>query len=480
MRKEKDFLGEIEIPDEMYYGVQTTRALTNFPITGLKIYPELIVALATVKCAAAMANMSTGRMDKKIGDALVAAAKEVMEGKLHDQFVTDVIQGGAGTSINMNTNEVLTNRALEIIGEKRGNYSIISPNDHANMAQSTNDAFPSAVHVALVDLGEKLIEELELLHDAFMVKAKEFHTIIKMGRTHLQDAIPITLGQEFATYAKVAARGAARIKYSLDKMHYLNMGGTAVGTGLNAEAEYVVNVVKAISELTGKPYYNAPDLIDATQHTDEVAELSSMLKATAFGLIKICNDLRLMASGPKCGFYEIKLPARQPGSSIMPGKVNPVMPESLNQTCYRVIGNDLTTSLAVENGQMELNVMEPVMYYSLMESMKILANTIRNFRNLCVVGIEANEEHCAELVHNSFGIMTAMLPHIGYSTSSMVVKEAVASDRPVKELIMEKGLVTEAEMNIILDPINMTTPGISGKEGIEELRAKGHDCKSKC
>ena len=419
-------------------------------------------------------------MDKKIGDALVAACKEIMAGKFDDQFVTDVIQGGAGTSINMNSNEVAVNRALELIGEAKGRYDIISPNDHANMAQSTNDVFPTAIRLTSITLGDRLIAELKELKKAFEAKAEEFKTVIKMGRTHLQDAVPVTLGQEFAGYANVTQRAIDRIEHSLNHFYTLNMGATAVGTGLNAEPEYIVAVVKAISELTGKEFKSAGNLIDATQNCDEVCEMSSVLKATAFAFIKIANDLRLMASGPKCGWYEIKLPARQPGSSIMPGKVNPVMAEVLNQTCYRVIGNDLTTSLTVENGQMELNVMEPVMALGLFESLKILANAVGAFRELCVVGIEANVERCKELVDNSFGICTAMLPHIGYYPSSMVVKEAVATGRPVKDLIHEKGLVTDKEMEIILDPINMTSPGISGKAQIEELRKQGVETKSKC
>lgn len=480
MRKEHDFLGELEIPDDVYYGVQTTRALTNFQITGLVIYPEMIKALACYKWATVKANMSTGRMPQDIGNALCQAADEIIDGKLHDQFVTDPIQGGAGTSINMNINEVLCNRALEIMGKEKGDYETISPNDHANMGQSTNDVFPCAIHITANFLGKNLIEEFEKTEAAFRAKAEEFKTVIKMGRTHLQDAVPITLGQEFNAYANVCRRCIERLEVSLKKLCAINAGATAVGTGLNADPEYIDACVKFTAEKTGLPLVGSADLVDGTQMCDEVCELSSQMKTNAFAMIKIANDLRLMASGPKCGWYEIKLPARQPGSSIMPGKVNPVMAEQLNQTCYRVIGNDLTTSLAVENGQMDLNVMEPVMCYALFESEKIMANSLRLFRELCLVGIEANVERCAELVNNSFGIMTAMLPHIGYLPSSMTVKEAVATDTPVRELIMKKGLVTEEEMNIILDPINMTTPGIAGKHGINELRKAGKEVKSIC
>lgn len=470
MRIEKDFLGEVEIADELYYGVQTTRAITNFPITGQPICREFIRSLGIVKCAAARANGATGRMEAHISEALATAALEVADGKFDDQFVTDSIQGGAGTSINMNTNEVITNRALELIGEAKGNYAVISPNNHANMAQSTNDVFPTAMRITAIELTEKLMIELALLRDAFYDKGIEFKSVIKMGRTHLQDAVPITLGQEFEAYGNVVQRAMNRIQFAADSIHHLNMGATAVGTGLNAEPEYIKKVVQNISALTGKTYISPTNLIDATQNCDQIAALSSTLRTSCVSFCKIASDLRLMASGPKCGPYEIKLPARQPGSSIMPGKVNPVMPEVLNQTCYAVMGNDLTVVFAVENGQLELNVMEPVMAYKLFDSFMILTNAIRAFRELCVKGIEANVEHCHEYVETSFGICTALLPYIGYEQSSYVVKEALATGRNVKELIIEKGLLSEAEMSIVLDPENMTSPGISGWDQIQKLR----------
>jgi len=469
MRIEKDFLGEVEIEDSRYYGVQTVRAMSNFPITGQKIRPEMITALAQVKYGCAVANMETGRMDQTIGNALVQACQEILDGKMRDEFPTDCIQGGAGTSINMNMNEVITNRALEILDHPKGRYDIISPNNHANMAQSTNDAFPSAVRLTVLELTDQLLAELSATKASFEKKAEEFQNAIKMGRTHLQDAVPITLGQEFLAYACATGRAIRRIKNASENFLSLNMGATAVGTGLNAEPEFITKVVDAIAKLTDRPFYPTSNLVDATQNTDEVAEFSSALKVSALSFTKIANDLRLMASGPKCGFFEIQLPPRQPGSSIMPGKVNPVMCEVLNQTCFQIIGNDLTVTMAVENGQLELNVMEPVMVFRLFDSISIFTNVLRVFRELCLNGIIANTECCQNYVDNSFGICTALLPYVGYESISVIVKEAQKSGRPVRELILEKGMVTEAELNIILDAQNMTTPGISGKEQVDAL-----------
>ncbi len=469
MRIEKDFLGEVEIEDSRYYGVQTVRAISNFPITGQKIRPEMITALAQVKYACAQANMATGRMEQSIGNALIQACQEIVDGKMHDEFPTDCIQGGAGTSINMNMNEVITNRALEILGYPKGSYDIISPNNHANMAQSTNDAFPSAVRLTILALTEQLLSELEATKASFEKKAEEFKNVIKMGRTHLQDAVPITLGQEFSAYACATGRAIRRIKNASENFLSLNMGATAVGTGLNAEPEFIIKVVAAITKLTGRPFYPAINLVDATQNTDEMAEFSSALKVSALSFTKIANDLRLMAAGPKCGLYEIQLPPRQPGSSIMPGKVNPVMCEVLNQTCFQIIGNDLTVSMAVENGQLELNVMEPVMVYRIFDSISIFTNVLRVFRELALNGIIANTQDCQDYVDNSFGICTALLPYVGYERISIAVKEAQKTGRPVRELILEKGMVTQEELNIILDAQNMTTPGISGKDQMDAL-----------
>ncbi|MGI6092293.1 MAG: aspartate ammonia-lyase [Negativicutes bacterium] len=464
MRLEHDFLGELQIPDDAYYGVQTLRAMENFKITGQKIDSDFIIALAMVKKAAAKANMATGRLDKTIGEALVAAADELISGKLHDQFPVDPIQGGAGTSINMNTNEVLCNRALEIIGDKKGNYDRISPNNHANMAQSTNDAFPTAIKVCIIRKGRILISALRGLADALDEKAVEFKHVLKMGRTHLQDAVPVTLGQEMAAYASAVHRGAGRIEGVLHRLYAINMGATAVGTGLNAEPEYIIEVAKQLAEITDEPFVTADDLIDATNNTDAFADVSSALKVTALVLIKIANDFRLMASGPRCGLHEIDLPPRQPGSSIMPGKVNPVIPEVLNQTCYQVIGNDLAVTMGVENGQFELNVMEPVMAFNIFNSISYLTNAVNAFTSHCVKGVKANVEQCEEWLDKSVGIITALLPHIGYENSSMLAKEAYKTGRPVRQIILEKGLLTKEAMDIILSPEEMTKPGIAGQQ----------------
>ena len=413
MRKEHDFLGELEVPDEVYYGVQTLRAKENFNITGEKLDPDFIKAMATVKKAAAMANMATGRLEEKVGNALVAAATEVIEGKFIDQFPVDPIQGGAGTSVNMNTNEVIVNRALEIIGEAKGRYDIISPNNHANMAQSTNDSFPTGIKVCIINKSKPLVAALNRLVDELEKKAVEYKDILKMGRTHLQDAVPVTLGQEMASYASSIRRGIKRIEVAVEGVHTINMGATAVGTGLNAEPEYIKEVAKALSSITGETFVTADNLIDATNNTDGFADVSSALKVTALVLIKMANDFRMMASGPRCGLNELKLPARQPGSSIMPGKVNPVIAEVLNQSCYQVIGNDVTVSLGVENGQFELNVMEPVIAFNVFNSMRYMTNAVNTFVDKLLLDLQANEKQCEEWLDKSVGIVTALLPHIG-------------------------------------------------------------------
>ncbi|SFL65418.1 aspartate ammonia-lyase [Pelosinus propionicus] len=464
MRIEHDFLGEIQIQDEVYYGVQTTRALENFVITGHRMNTDFIASFGIVKAAAAKANMRTGRMPVKIGNAIVQAAQEIIEGKLHDQFIVDCIQGGAGTSMNMNANEVIANRALEILGEAKGNYSIISPNNHVNMAQSTNDVMPTAMRICTITKAKKLIAALEDMAVTFTAKGDSFNHILKMGRTHLQDAVPITLGQEFYAYAEATKRAIKRIKENVKNMHFVNMGATAVGTGLNAEPEYIAFVVEELSRLTGEEIHSADNLVDATQNTDQIAEFSSALKVTALAFCKIASDLRLMASGPRCGLGELSLPARQPGSSIMPGKVNPVIPEVVNQVAYQVIGNDLVISLAVENGQFELNVMEPVMAYNLFNSLTILTNVVNTLNHKCVKDIEANEDRCREMIDKSVGIVTALLPHIGYEQSSAIAKEALKTGASVKELVIANGLLTAAQLEIILSPSEMTQPGIAGKQ----------------
>ena len=462
MRKEHDFLGELEVPDDVYYGVQTLRAMENFKITGQKVDSDFVQAMAKVKKASALANMSTGRMPEEVGKLLVAAADEIIAGKMLDQFPVDPIQGGAGTSFNMNMNEVLCNRALEMSGKEKGRYDIISPNNHGNMAQSTKDTFPTAIKVCLSFKGKKLIAALDRLATELEKKAEEYADIIKMGRTHLQDAVPITLGQEMGSYASSIRRGIHRIEHAIDEIHVMNMGGTAVGTGLNAEPEYIKNVAKTLSEVTGETYRTADNMIDATNNTDGFADVSSAMKNTALVLIKMANDFRMMASGPRCGYYELKLPMRQPGSSIMPGKVNPVIAEVLNQTCYQVIGNDLAVSFGVENGQFELNVMEPVMAFNMFNSMKYLTNAVDGFVDKLLLNLQPNTEQCQAWVDKSVGIVTALLPHVGYENSAMLAKEAYNSGRPIREVILEKGLLTQEQLDKILAPKAMTTPGIVG------------------
>ncbi|MBH0322334.1 aspartate ammonia-lyase [Bacillus thuringiensis] len=462
IRIEKDFLGEKEVPSAAYYGVQTLRAVENFPITGYRIHPSLITAMAIVKKAAALANIDTGYLAKDIGHEIVEAAQEIVDGKFHDQFIVDPIQGGAGTSINMNTNEVIANRALERMGYEKGAYAKISPNTHVNMAQSTNDAFPTGIHIATLMMLEKLLITMEELHSAFRKKAKEFDHVIKMGRTHLQDAVPIRLGQEFEAYSRVLARDIKRIKQSRQHLYEVNMGATAVGTGLNANPMYIEQVVKHLRTFSGFPLVGAEHLVDATQNTDAYTEVSAALKVCMMNMSKIANDLRIMASGPRVGLAEIQLPARQPGSSIMPGKVNPVMAEVINQVAFQVIGNDHTICLASEAGQLELNVMEPVLVFNLIQSISIMNNGFRVFREYCIEGITANEELLKQYVEKSVGIITAVNPHIGYEVASRIAREAIETGKSVRELCLEHGVLTEEELDIILDPFEMTHPEIAG------------------
>ena len=424
MRMERDILGEKEVPAEAYYGIQTLRAVENFPITGYRIQGELIQAIAMVKKAAALANMEVKRLSSGIGEAISAAAQEIIDGKWHDQFIVDPIQGGAGTSTNMNANEVIANRAIELLGHEKGDYQHVSPNSHVNMAQSTNDAFPTAIHIAALNLMEKLLTTMEYMHLAFVKKAAEFDSVIKMGRTHLQDAVPIRLGQEFQAYSCVIERDIERIRRSRQQLYVVNMGATAVGTGLNANPDYMKFVVQHLAEISGLPLVRAENLVDATQNTDAYTEVSSALKICMTNMCKIANDLRLMASGPRAGFGEITLPGRQPGSSIMPGKVNPVMPELINQVAFQVIGNDHTISLASQAGQLELNVMEPVLIFNLLQSISIMNNAFQTFTDHCVKGITANEDRMKEYVEKSVGIITAVNPHLGYEAVSRIAREA--------------------------------------------------------
>ncbi|KKI92238.1 aspartate ammonia-lyase [Bacillus sp. SA1-12] len=463
VRIEKDFLGSKEVPADAYYGIQTLRAVENFPITGYRIHEDLIKALAIVKKAAALANMDTKRLYEGLGKMIVQAADEVINGKWHDHFIVDPIQGGAGTSMNMNANEVIANRALELLGKEKGDYVLqLSPNTHVNMSQSTNDVFPTAIHIATLNLLEKLLKTMEDMLVVFKEKAKQFDHVIKMGRTHLQDAVPIRLGQEFEAYSRVLERDIKRIKQSRQHLYEVNMGATAVGTGLNADPRYIEMVVKHLAEISSLPLVGAEHLVDATQNTDAYTEVSAALKVCMMNMSKIANDLRLMASGPRAGLSEITLPARQPGSSIMPGKVNPVMAEMINQVAFQVIGNDHTICLASEAGQLELNVMEPVLVFNLLQSISIMNNAFRAFTDFCLKNIEANEELLKKYVEKSVGIITAVNPHIGYEVAARIAREAIVEGKSVRELCLLYDVLTEEELDLILNPYEMTKPGISG------------------
>lgn len=461
-RLEKDFLGEKEIPADVYYGVQTLRAVENFPITGYRVHGEMIRALAMVKKAAALANMDVKRLYEGLGEAIVRAADEVIEGKWHEYFIVDPIQGGAGTSMNMNANEVIANRALELLGHNKGEYGKLSPNSHVNMSQSTNDVFPTAIHISTLNLLEKLLDTMQYMLDTFKQKAQQFDHVIKMGRTHLQDAVPIRLGQEFKAYSRVVERDIKRISQTREHLYEINMGATAVGTGLNADPRYIQNVVAHLADISGLPLVGADHLVDATQNTDAYTEVSAALKVCMINMSKIANDLRLMASGPRAGLGEIALPARQPGSSIMPGKVNPVMPELINQVAFQVIGNDHTICLASEAGQLELNVMEPVLVFNLLQSISIMNNAFRTFTEYCLAGIEANEDRMKEYVEKSVGIITAVNPHLGYEVVSRIAREAILKGKSVRELCLQYDVLTEEELDLILNPYEMTNPGIAG------------------
>ena len=472
-RIEHDFIGDKQVPKDAYYGVQTLRALKNFQITGYKIDRALIIGMCICKKASARANMEVGLLDPKIGNAICEAAQEIIDDpKYHKWFKVDPIQGGAGTSINMNTNEVIANRALEIIGEEKGRYDIISPNTHVNMAQSTNDAFPTGLHIAAMIRLDMLEATLDLLIKKFKKKADGFGDAIKMGRTHLQDAVPVRFSQEFNAYAAVLERDLDRIKQCRHNLLGVNMGATATGTGLNADPEYIKLVEKYLQKYSHKPIVIHKNLVDATQNTDAYTQTSAALKICMLNLSKIANDLRLMASGPRCGLNEINLPPRQPGSSIMPGKVNPVMLEVVNQTAFQVCGNDLTISMASEAGQFELNVMEPVLAFNLLQSINIMTNVMRAFRKYCLDGITINVDRGREYVERSVGIITAINPHVGYETAAAIAKEAIETGKPVREIILDKKILTKEEIDIILDPKNMTTPGISGEELLKNRHSK--------
>ena len=459
-RNESDSLGECQVPNDAYYGVQTLRAVENFPITGIKIsqFPNLIRALAAVKKAAALANLELGILDYDIRNAIVQACDEIRDGMLHEHFVVDVIQGGAGTSTNMNANEVIANRALEILGHERGDYKFCHPNNHVNLSQSTNDVYPTALKIASIWDIEILLSSMNKLKDVFMVKGREFGDVLKIGRTQLQDAVPMTLGQEFEAYAITIGEGMKALKDSTREICGINMGATAIGTGINTVEGYAEKVRFLLSEITGLPLYTEPNLVEATSDTGAFVQLSGVLKRIAIKLSKICNDLRLLSSGPRAGINEINLPPRQPGSSIMPGKVNPVIPEVVNQVCFQVIGNDITVTLAAEGGQLELNVFEPILGFNIFQSIEMMERACTVLRERCVEGITANREWCHKLVERSVSLITALAPFIGHEEAAKIANEALKSGRPVRELVLEAGVIDEDKLKDILDPHKMTHP----------------------
>jgi aspartate ammonia-lyase len=460
-RMEHDLLGEREVPADAYYGVHTLRALENFPISKIPIstYPNLVKALASVKQACALANHELGLLDDSKSKAIVDACKEIIAGSLNEQFVVDVIQGGAGTSTNMNANEVIANRALELIGCERGDYKKIHPLEDVNMSQSTNDVYPTAVKVALRFKIDELIEGMEVLKISFAEKAEEFKDILKMGRTQLQDAVPMTLGQEFSTYAVMLEEDQQRLREAALLIQEMNLGATAIGTGINAHPGYAALACKYLSEVTGISYITAGNLVEATQDAGAFVQLSGVLKRVAVKLSKVCNDLRLLSSGPRTGFGEINLPAVQAGSSIMPGKVNPVIPEVVNQIAFMVIGNDVTVSFAAEGGQLQLNAFEPIIARSLFDSLIYLRQGCLTLSERCVKGITANRDHLTELLNHSIGIVTALNPLIGYENATAVAKEAHATGKGVAEIVLARGLLTKEQLDEVLRPENLTQPG---------------------
>lgn len=456
MRVETDLIGTKEIDQDAYYGLQTLRAYENFNITGRRAHPEFIRSLAAVKKAAAITNCQIGELSEERRDAIVQACDEILAGKLHDAFITDSIQGGAGTSFNMNANEVIANRAIEILGGQKGDYSIVHPNDHVNMAQSTNDVYPTAGKLAILALLPGALHQLNRLYEALEIKAKEFDDVVKMGRTQLQDAVPIRLGQSFHAYASAIQRDIKRLHKASKDMCVVNMGATAIGTAINVSADYLDHIVDDLREVTKFPLIQSEDLIDGTQNLDGFVNVSGIIKTCAVTLSKMSNDLRLMSSGPRTGLAEINLPPKQNGSSIMPGKVNPVIPEVMSQVAFNIIGNDMCITMAAEAGQLELNAFEPVLFYNLFESIETLTGGVRTLIDNCILGITANKEHCLELLEHSVGMITALCPFIGYKRASEIAKESLKTGVPVRKLVVQKGIVSADEVDEILNPFKLT------------------------
>ena len=456
-RIESDLLGELQVPSEAYYGVQTQRGILNYHISRKKMrdYPDYVIAIAYVKLAAIEANHTLGVINDEICGAVAQACREIIDGKLHDNFPIDMMQGGAGTSVNMNANEVIANRALEILGKEKGDYQYCSPNDHVNCGQSTNDVYPTTIRLTFIRMNKKLIESIMRMIKALREKGIEYKDALKMGRTQLQDAVPMTFGQEFNAYANNIEEEILNLNRNIKLLHEINMGGTAIGTGLNAPIGFPKICADKLSEITGENFVPAINLVEATPDTGSYVIYSSALKRMAVKLSKICNDLRLLSSGPRAGLNEINLPPMQPGSSIMPGKVNPVIPEVVNQVCFKVIGNDLTVIFAAEAGQLQLNVMEPVLCQSIIESIVFMERALDTLRDKCIIGITANKEVCLNMVKNSIGIVTALNPYIGYKNSTKIAKEALYTGKSVYDLVLEQKLLSKEELDNILDPKNM-------------------------
>ena len=454
-RMEADSIGTKQVPADAYYGVQSLRGYENFRITGLSLRSEFIESMAQIKKACAICNHAVGELDTRRKEAIVKACDEIIAGKLHDQFICDPIQGGAGTTANMNANEVIANRAIEILGGTKGDYTVVHPNDHVNRAQSTNDVIPTAAKITAAKLMHKAIEQVERLNEALLAKEKEFHNIIKMGRTQMQDAVPIRLGDEFGAYSRAISRDIVRMNRVVREMYTINLGGTAIGTALNANPAYVAALAPTLSRICQLPLSKAEDLIDGTQNLDAFAYVSAALKTCAISCSKMANDFRLMSSGPRCGFEEINLPAMQNGSSIMPGKVNPVIPEVMSQAAFCIIGNDVAITMAAEAGQLELNFAEPVLYHKLFESIVALTGAVQTFTDNCVVGITANAERCRELVDGSVGVITAICPKVGYKESADIAKEAIKTGASVRDVLRRTKLFTDEEIEKILDPETM-------------------------
>ncbi|HHV62019.1 MAG TPA: aspartate ammonia-lyase [Firmicutes bacterium] len=461
-RIERDAFGELKIPQDAYYGIHSARAAQNFPISRLTVHPTLIWAFAMVKMAAAQANMEVGLLPRRVGQAIIEAASELAGGRFVDQIIVDAYQGGAGTSTNMNVNEVLANRAIELLGGEKGDYSIVHPIDHVNLSQSTNDVYPTALRVAAIKSVRETSQAMASLQGALQAKEREFAAVLKIGRTELQDAVPITLGQEFGAWAEAVARDWWRLYKAEERLRQVNLGGTAVGTGLNASRRYIFTVVERLRELTGFGLARAENSVEVTQNADIFAEVSGFLKTAAVNLAKIAGDIRLLGSGPRAGLGEIRLPELQVGSSIMPGKVNPVATEMVTQVAYQVMANDMAINLAASSGQLELNAFLPLIAQNLLQSMEILANAATVFAERCIKGISADEERCRELLSRSYGIVTALVPYIGYDRAAALVRKAQEKGESIEDVVRAESGFSPEELSTIFAPQELTTPGIAG------------------